>query len=88
VKKASTPICLVNSCLTGSFAIWIAAVLSQRMVVGASHETPRSANNQQSQTISEVVVASALSSASALERDTAVCFLDFHAIREVPRKRQ
>jgi hypothetical protein len=35
-----------------------------------------------------VVVARALSSASALDRETAVYFLDFQAMGEVPRKMQ
>jgi len=46
-------------CLTGSLAICMAPVLSQRSGVGASQEIPKSANNHRSHTISEVVVASA-----------------------------
>jgi len=88
VKKASTPICFVSSCFTGSLAIRIAPVLSQKRGVGASQEIPKSANNHRSHTISEVVVASARSSASVLERDTAACFLDFHASGEEPRRIQ
>jgi hypothetical protein len=65
-----------------------APVLSQRRGVATSQETPKSANNHRSQTISAVVVARARSSASVLERDTAACFLDFHAIGEEPRRMQ
>ena len=88
VKKASTPICLVSSYITGSLAICIAPVLSQRRGVATSQEIPKSANNHRSHTISEVVVASARSSASILEQDIATCFLDFHAIGEEPRRIQ
>jgi hypothetical protein len=70
---------------TGSLAIYIAPVLSHRRGVAASQEIPKSANNHQSHMISKVVVASARSSASVLERDTTACFLDFHAIGEDPR---
>ena len=63
-------------------------VLSHISGVEASHETPRSASNHLSQITSAVVVARALSSASALERDTALCFFDFHAVGEVPMKMQ
>ena len=88
VKDASTPICLVSSCFTGSLAIWMAQVLSQRRGVGVSQETPKSASSHRSQTISAVVIARAWSSASVLERETAVCFLDFHASGEEPRRMQ
>jgi hypothetical protein len=88
VKEASTPICFVSSCFIGSLAIYIAPVLSQRRGVGASQETPKSANSHRSHIISEVVVASARSSASVLDRETADCFLDFHARGEDPRKIQ
>jgi len=66
----------------------MAPVLSQRRGVGASGEMPKSANNQRSHTISEVVVASARSSASVLDRDTAAYFLDFHTRGEEPRNMQ
>jgi hypothetical protein len=52
------------------------------------HITPKSANNQHSQMISAVIVARALSSASALEQETTLYRLDFHAIGEEPRKMQ
>jgi len=88
VNEASTPICFVSSCFTGSCAICMALVLSQRRGVGPSQEIPKSANNHRNHIISEVVVARARSSASVLDRDTAACFLDFHAIGEEPRKIQ
>ena len=66
----------------------MAPVLSHRRGVATSQEMPKSANNHRSHTISAVVVASARSSASVLERDTAACFLDFHAIGEEPRRMQ
>jgi hypothetical protein len=66
----------------------MALVLSHRRGVGVSQETLRSANNHLSHIISAIVVARAQSSASALDRDTAACFLDFHAMEEEPRKIQ
>jgi hypothetical protein len=69
-------------------AICIAPVLSHRRDVAASQEIPKSANNHRSHTISAVAVASARSSASVLEQDTAARFLDFHAIGEDPRRIQ
>ena len=66
----------------------MAPVLSHRRGVATSQEMPKSANNHRSHTISAVVVARARSSASVLERDTAACFLDFHAIGEEPRRMQ
>jgi len=86
VKEASTPICFVSSCFTGSFAICMAPVLSQRRGVGVSQEIPRSASNHRSHTIYEVVVASARSSAFVLDRDIVDCFLDFHTRGEEPRR--
>ena len=89
VKKASTPICFVSLCfvhriignLDGSSVI-------TRRGVATSQKIPKTANNHRSHTISKVVVASARSSASVLEQDTAACFLDFHAIGEEPRRIQ
>ena len=66
----------------------MAPVLSQRRGVGASQEIPKSANNHHSHTISKVAVANAQSSASALDRDTIACFLDFHARGDEPRRMQ
>ena len=88
MKEASTPICFVSLCFTGSLAICMAPVLSQRRGVGASQETPKSANNHRIYMILEVVVAIARSSASVLDRETADCFLDFHARGEDTRKMQ
>ena len=51
VKMASTPICLVSSCLIGSLAICMAPVLSHKRGVGASQEVPKSASNHRSHTI-------------------------------------
>jgi len=64
----------------------MAPVLSQRRGVGVSQEIPKSASNHRSHTISEVVVASARSSASVLDRDTADYFLDFQTRGEEPRR--
>lgn len=80
--------CLLSSCLTGFEAIWIALVLSQNDEVGCERTTPRSASSQRSHITSAVVVARARNSASALEREIAVCFFDFQARREDPRKIQ
>jgi hypothetical protein len=66
----------------------MAPVLSQRIGVGAPQEMPKPANSHLSHIISEVVIASARSSASVLDRETANCFLDFHARGEDPRKIQ
>ena len=74
---------MVNSCLIGLFANRIALILSERRGVELSH-----ASNYLSRIISAVLVARALSSALALERDTALCFFDFHAMGEVPIKMQ
>jgi hypothetical protein len=80
VKDASIPICFVS----GSFVIWIAVVLSQKwMWVHHKRHLDQPITNA-----ADVVVSSAQSSAPALERDTVVCFFDFHAMREVPRKTQ
>ena len=65
----------------------MAPVLSQRRGVGASQEIPKSDNKHRRHTISKVV-ANAQSSASALDRDTIACFLDFHARGDEPRKMQ
>jgi hypothetical protein len=62
-------------------AILMALVPSHWRGVGSEHRIPKSANNQRSQIIS-VVVARALSSIFALDRETVVCLLDFHAIGE------
>lgn len=72
----------------GSLAICMAPVLSHRRGVGASQEIPKSTNNNQSHTISEVVVANAQSSASVLNRETTACFLDLHAIGDESRGMQ
>ena len=56
--------------------------------MGASQEIPKLANNYRGHTISIVVVVSARSSASVLERDTIACFSDFHATEEEPRRMQ
>ena len=50
--------------------------------------TPRSCSNQRNQISSAVVAASALYSASVLERATTVCFLLLQEIRESPRRKQ
>jgi hypothetical protein len=88
VKDASTPMCLVSSCLTGSWAICIALKLSHNRGVEVSQVTPRWAKSQHNQIISAVVVARARSSASGLERDMAACFLDFQAMGDDPRRIQ
>ena len=48
----------------------------------------KSLSRANSQVISQVALAIALYSASAEERETIGCFLDFHEIKESPRKMQ
>ena len=74
--------------MTGSRAILIAPVLSEERGVGAVAGTPKSSRSHHSHVTSAVTVAIARSKASALERETAVCFLVFQAIKEEPRKTQ
>ena len=50
--------------------------------------TPRSCSNQRNQISLAVAAASALYSASVLERATTVCFLLLQEIRESPRRKQ
>jgi len=50
--------------------------------------TPKSSRSHRSHVTSAVTVAIARSSASALEREIAVYFLVFQAIKEEPRKTQ
>jgi hypothetical protein len=64
----------------------IAPVLSEERGVGAVVETPKSSRSHRNQVTSAVSAAIALNSASALEQETAVCFLVFQAIKEEPRK--
>jgi hypothetical protein len=74
--------------LDGSRSMLIAPVLSEERGVGEVAGTPRSSRSHRSQVTSVVAVAIARSLASALERETAVCFLVFQAIKEGPRKTQ
>jgi hypothetical protein len=67
-------------------AILIAPVLSDKKVVGVVTGTPKSFNNHRNQVTYAVKRAIACNSASALERETTVCFFDFQAMREPPRK--
>lgn len=66
----------------------IAHVLSDKRGVGVVEETPKSSSNQRSQVTSAVKKAMARNSASVLERETAVCFSVFQAMREPPRNTQ
>uniref|UniRef100_A0A7N0VK90 Uncharacterized protein n=1 Tax=Kalanchoe fedtschenkoi TaxID=63787 RepID=A0A7N0VK90_KALFE len=66
----------------------IALVLSDKRGVGIETETPKSSSSHRSQVIAVVTRAMVRNSASALERETAVCFLVFQAMREPPRKTQ
>jgi hypothetical protein len=72
----------------GSHAILIAPVLSDKRVVGVVTETPKSSSSHHNQVTSAVRRAIALNSASALEREPAVCFFVFQAMREPPKKTQ
>jgi hypothetical protein len=62
--------------------------MSDNKGVGPGSETPRSTKSHLNQVILAVTDAIALNSASALERDTAVCFFVFQSMREEPRKTQ
>jgi hypothetical protein len=83
---------LSNSCFTGSWVILIALVLSDKRGVDIETETPKSSSSQCShqnpQVTSAVTRAIACNSGSALERETATCFLVFQAMREPLRKTQ
>ena len=59
-----------------------------KRVVGPEETTPKFARSQHSQIISSAVDTIARSSASVLEWETPVCFLDFQASREEPKNRQ
>jgi hypothetical protein len=72
---ASTPICLVRSCFTGSWAILIAHVLSDKRGVDIQTETPKSSSNHHNQVTSAVTRSISRNSTSALERETAAYFL-------------
>uniref|UniRef100_A0A0A9GPS8 Uncharacterized protein n=1 Tax=Arundo donax TaxID=35708 RepID=A0A0A9GPS8_ARUDO len=80
--------CFVSSYFIGSRAMLISPVLSENRVVEPGSETPKSASSHLSQVILAVTDAIALNSASALERDTTVCFLVLQAMRKEPRKTQ
>ena len=66
----------------------MAPVLSECTGVEVEKATPKLARSHRSQVTSAVTQAKARSSASALEQETAVCFLVFQAIKEEPRKTQ
>jgi hypothetical protein len=76
-NEASMPICLMSSCLTGSRAILITHVLSDKRVVGVVTETPKFASNHTNHVTSAVQRAIACNLASALEQETMVCFFIF-----------
>jgi hypothetical protein len=84
----SISICFVLSWNTGFEAIWIATLLLQNNLTGRSCLTFRSFKMYCSHVISQHVVAMERYSASALERDTMVCFFVFHEMGAFPRKMQ
>ena len=65
-----------------------AAWLSQNNGVGATSGTFKSCNMNRSQVSSKHVLAIARYSDFADDLKTITCFLDFHEIREFPRKMQ
>jgi hypothetical protein len=64
----------------------ITPVLLEERGVGAEVITPKSSRSHLSHVTSAMTVAIALNSSLALERETAVCFLVFQAIKEDSRK--
>jgi hypothetical protein len=77
---------LVSSCFTGSRAILIAHVLSDKRGVDIETETPKFSSNQCSKVTSTITRVIAHNSASILERENATCFLVFQAMMKPPRK--
>lgn len=78
--------CLVRSWKTGLAAMWSADLLSQKRTAGVSNDTWSSLSKAESHTISQVVLAILLYSASVEEQETMLCFLDFQEISEFPKK--
>ena len=66
----------------------MATWLSQKSIAGFGWNTSKSFNKARIQVISYVVTAMALYFASAEDLETIDCFLDFHEIRESPKKMQ
>ena len=65
-----------------------AAKLSHLSSVGGKFCNPMSFRSAAIQVISQAVKAIALYSASAVDRATTLCFLDFQEIGELPRRMQ
>ena len=82
----SISMCFVRSWNTGIDAMWSAAWLSNKNLAGCECSIPRSCKMYWSQVISQQTDAMEPYSASALERETMICFLVFQEIRECPRK--
>jgi hypothetical protein len=75
MKCRSISTCLVLSCCTRLFAMFIAALLSQYNMMGLSSNNPNSSSNLRSYNSSLTPWAMALYSASAVDLATTFCFL-------------
>lgn len=80
--------CFVRSWKVGLLAMAMAARLSQKTAAGAGNRICKSLRRLEIQINSLDTAARARYSASADERDTVACFLDFQLTREAPRNTQ
>ena len=88
IRWWSISMCFVLSWKTGLAAIWRVASLSQNSVIGSLLWILKSRRRVVNQISSQVTLAIARYPTLAEDRETMPCFLDFHEIKESPRKTQ
>ena len=88
IRWWSISMCFVLSWKTGLATIWRVVSLSQNSVTGYLLWISKSWKRAVNQIISQVTLAITWYSASIEDRETVLYFLDFHEIKESPRKTQ